>query len=82
MTLHETGYIQNLLFVFLVWITLFWNMLPTICYLLLGHLLLGSILNHLMHSKDVEYVLMFLSATARGVEIANIYVPILPLHHL
>ena len=51
-------------------------------YLLLGHLLSGSILNHLMHSKDAECILMFLSAMPRGVSVAHIYVLKLPLHHL
>ena len=49
-------------------------MLPTISYLFLGHLLSGNILNHLMHSKDVECILMFLSAMPRGVYVAHIYV--------
>ena len=40
----------------------------------LGHLSLGSILNHLMHSKDAECILMFLSAMPRGVSVAYIYV--------
>ena len=40
-----------------------------------------SILNHLMHSKDAEYILMFLSAMPRGVSVAHIYVLKLPLHH-
>ena len=48
----------------------------------LGHLLSGSILNHLMHSKDAECILMFLSAMPRGVSVAHIYVLKLPLHHL
>ena len=51
-------------------------------YFLSGHLLSGSILNHLMHSKDAECILMFLSAMPRGVSVAHIYVLILPLHHL
>ena len=51
-------------------------------YLLLGHLLSGSILNQLMLSKDAECNLMFLSAMPRCVSHANIYVLKLPLHHL
>ena len=51
-------------------------------YLLLDHLLSGSILNHLMHSKDAECILMFLSAMPRGVSVAHIYVLKLPLYHL
>ena len=51
----------------------FQDMLPTISYLFLGHLLSGSILNHLMHSKDAECILMFLSAMPRGVYVAHIY---------
>ena len=51
-------------------------------YLLLGHLLSGSIPNHLMHSKDAECTLMFLSAMPRGVSVAHIYVLNPPLHHL
>ena len=51
-------------------------------YLLLGHVLSGSILNHLMHSKDAECILMFLSAMPRGVSVAHIYVLKLPLHLL
>ena len=43
-------------------------------YLLLGHLLSGSIINHLMHSKYAECILMFLSAMPRGVSVAHIYV--------
>ena len=42
-------------------------------YLLFGHLLSGSILNHLMHSNDAECILMFLSAMPRGVSVAHIY---------
>ena len=42
-------------------------------------LLLFDILNHLMHSKDVESILMFLSAMPRGVSVAYIYVLKLPL---
>ena len=41
-----------------------------------------TILNHLMHSKDAECILMFLSAMPRGVSVAHIYVLKLPLHHL
>ena len=47
---------------------------PPLGYLLLDHLLLGSIPNHLMHSKDVECILMFLSAMPRGMSVAHIYV--------
>ena len=43
-------------------------------YLLLGHLLSGSILNYLRHSKGAECILMFLSAMPRGVSAAHIYV--------
>ena len=46
----------------------FWDMLG---YLLLGQLLSGSILNHLMHSKDAECILMFLSAMPRGVSVCK-----------
>ena len=56
----------------------FWNMRPTISNLLLS----GSILNHLMHSKVTECVLMFLSEMPRGVSAAHIYVLKLPLNHL
>ena len=51
-------------------------------YLLLGHLLSGSILNQLLHSKNAECILMFLSAMPRGVSVSHIYVLKLPLHHL
>ena len=57
------------------------SFLPLV-YLLLGHLLSGSIPKHLMHSKDAECILMFLSAMLRGVSVAHIYVLKLPLHHL
>ena len=56
----------------------FCNMRPTIS----NHLLSGSILNHLMHSKVTECVLLFLSAMPRDVSAAHIYVLKLPLHHL
>ena len=52
----------------------FQDMLPTISYLFLGHLLSGSILNHLMHSKDAKCILMLLSVMPRGVYVAHIYV--------
>ena len=42
-------------------------MLLPLDYLLLGHLLSGNILNHLMHPKDAECIIMFLSAMPRGV---------------
>ena len=45
-------------------------MLPTISFFLSGHLLSGSILNYLLHSKDAECILMFLSAMPRGVSVA------------
>ena len=50
-----------------------------------GHLLSGSILNHLMHSnhlmysKDVECILMFLSAMPKDVSVAHIYALGLPV---
>ena len=43
---------------------------------------LNRLLNHLMHSKDAECILMFLSAMPRGVSVAHIYVLKLPLHLL
>ena len=39
----------------------------------MGHLLSGSTLNHLMHLKDAECILIFLSAMPRGVSVACIY---------
>ena len=39
-------------------------------------------LNHLMHSKDSECIIMFLSAMPRDVTVTHIYVLKLPLHHL
>ena len=60
----------------------FRGMLPTIRLLLLNHLLSGSILNHLMHSKDTVCGLTFLSTLLRGVFVAHIYVLKLPFHHL
>ena len=38
-------------------------------YLLLGHLLSGSIIHHLMHSKVAECILMSPSAMQRGVSV-------------
>ena len=60
----------------------FLNTLPTISYLLSGHLLSGGILNHLMRSKDTECILIFIRAMPRGVSVAHMFVLILPLHHL
>ena len=60
----------------------FWDMLPTIRLSPLGSPIIRIILNHLMHSKDVECILMFLSAMPRGVSVAHNYVLKLPLHHL
>ena len=61
----------------------FRDMLPTIRLSPLGSpIIRGSILNHLMHSKDAECILMFLSAMPRGVSVAHIYVLKLPLHLL
>ena len=73
-------YIQRLLFIFLVLLTIFGTCFPPSGYLFFGHLLLGSILNHLMHSKGVECILMFLSAMPRGVSVTHICVLNLPLH--
>ena len=75
-------YIRRPLFLFLVQLTIFGICFLPLGYLLLGHLLSGSILNHFMHSKDAECILMFLSAMPRGVSVAHIYVLKLPLHHL
>ena len=75
-------YIRRPLFVFLVQLTIFGICFLPLGYLLLDHLLSGSILNHLMHLKDAECIFMFLSAMPRGVSVAHIYVPKLPLHHL
>ena len=60
----------------------FWKMLPTIRLSALEHLLSGSILNHLKRLKDVEYILMFLSAMPSGLSVAHTYVLKLPLNHL
>ena len=51
-------------------------------YLLLGNLLSGSILNRLMHLKDAECILMFLSAMLIGVSVAHIYILKLPSYHM
>ena len=45
-------------------------------------LLLFGILSHLMHSKDLECILMFLRAMPRGMSVARIYVLKLSLPHL
>ena len=75
--------VEKLRFVRLNWNSLFEITYESkLTYLLLGHLLSGSILNHLMHSKDAECILMFLSAMPRGVSVAHIYVLKLPLHLL
>ena len=66
----------------LVQLTIFGICFLQLGYLIFGHLLSGSILNHLMHSKDAECILIFLSAMPRGVSVAHIYVLKLPLHHL
>ena len=47
-----------------------------------SHLLSGSVLNHLMHSKDAKCIPMLLSAMPRSVSVAHIYLLKLPLHHL
>ena len=60
----------------------FGNILPTFRLSTLDHLLSGSILNHLIRSKDAGCIFMFLSAMPSGVSVAHIYVLILPLHHL
>ena len=60
----------------------FRSILPILSYLLSGHLYSGSIPNHLMHSNNVEFYLMFPSAMPKGVSVAHIYLPKPPLHHL
>ena len=60
----------------------FQDMLPAIRLSPLGSPIFRSILSHLMHSKDAECILMFLSTMSRGVSVAHIYVLKLPLHHL
>ena len=59
------------------------GVLPTIRLSPLGSPIIRKyILNHLLHSKDVECILMFLIAMPRGVSVAHIYVLKVPLHHL
>ena len=60
----------------------FWDMLPTIRLSPLGSPIFRKYTKPLMHSKDGECILMFLSAMPRGVSVAHIYVLKLPLHHL
>ena len=81
-TFLPLGYIRRPLFIFLVLLTILGICFLPIGYLLLGHLLSGSIIIHLMRSKDAECILMFLSAMPRGVSFAHIYVLKLPIHHL
>ena len=52
-------YIRRPLFVFLFLLTIFRIYFLPLYYLLLGHLLSEGILNHLMHSKDAECILIF-----------------------
>ena len=62
----------------------FVDMRPTITLSPLGlpfiRNLIRSILNHLMRSRDVDCILMFLSAMPIGVSVAHIYVRILALN--
>ena len=80
LTFLQLAYIRCLLFASLL--TIFGRCFPPLGYLHSSHLLSGSKLNHLMHSKDAECTLMFLCAIQRGVPVAHIYVLKLPLHHL
>ena len=54
-------YIRRPLFVFLVQLTIFGICFLPLGYVLLGHLLSGSIQNHLMHSKGVCLIWFFTS---------------------
>ena len=71
------GNFWRLLFLFLFMLTIFGICFPPLGYLLLSHLLLGSVYLTTNAFKNVECILMFLIAIQRSVSVAHINVLVL-----